>query len=111
AYPPLSGVPEAAPGAGGGMDFWLIGMSLFIFSSLLGGLNYITTVLNLRTKGMSMSKMPLTVWALLVTAVLGLLSFPVLLGAAILLIFDRTIGTSFYLDDIYIAGHALPNDG
>lgn len=119
AYPPLSGIKAfvdgeevvAAPGGGLGMDFWLIGMALFIFSSILGGLNYITTALNLRTKGMSMSKMPLTVWALLITAVLGLLSFPVLLGAAILLIFDRTIGTSFYLDDIFIAGHALPNDG
>ncbi len=111
AYPPLSAVQEASPGSGAGMDFWLIGMALFIFSSLLGGLNYITTVLNLRTKGMSMSKMPLTIWALLITAVLGLLSFPVLLGAAILLIFDRTIGTSFYLDNIFINGHALPNDG
>ncbi len=111
AYPPLSGVREASPGSGAGMDFWLIGMTLFIFSSLLGGLNYITTVLNLRTKGMSMSKMPLTIWALLITAVLGLLSFPVLLGAAILLIFDRTIGTSFYLDNIFINGHALANDG
>ncbi|MBA2421668.1 MAG: cbb3-type cytochrome c oxidase subunit I [Chitinophagales bacterium] len=111
AYPPLSAVHEASPGSGAGMDFWLIGMALFIFSSLLGGLNYITTVLNLRTKGMSMSKMPLTIWALLITAVLGLLSFPVLLGAAILLIFDRTIGTSFYLDNIFINGHALPNDG
>jgi cytochrome c oxidase subunit 1 len=58
-----------------------------------------------------MSKMPLTVWALLITAVLGLLSFPVLLGAAILLIFDRNIGTSFYLDNIFINGHPLPNDG
>src|SRR6187455_3195565 len=85
-YPPLSGVKEAAPGSGLGADFWLIGMALFIFSSLLGGLNYITTVLNLRTKGMSMNRMPLTIWALLITAVLGLLSFPVLLGAAILLI-------------------------
>ena len=111
AYPPLSGVKESSPGASAGMDYWLVGMALFIFSSLLGGLNYITTVLNLRTKGMSMAKMPLTVWALLITAVLGLLSFPVLLGAAFLPIFDRNIGTSFYLDNIYINGHALPNDG
>src|SRR5215467_1334129 len=97
AYPPLSAVREAAPGADTGMDFWIVGMALFIVSSLLGGLNYITTVINLRTKGMTMSRLPLTVWALLVTAVLGLLSFPVLLGACILLIFDRTLGTSFYL--------------
>ena len=106
-YPPLSGVKESAPGAGLGADFWLIGMALFIFSSLLGGLNYITTVLNLRTKGMSMNRLPLTVWALLITAILGLISFPVLLGAAILLLFDRNLGTSFYLDEIFINGHAL----
>ncbi len=94
-YPPLSAVQESAPGAGTGADFWLIGMALFIFSSLLGGLNYITTVLNLRTKGMSMNRMPLTIWALLITAILGLISFPVLLGAAILLLFDRNLGTKF----------------
>src|SRR5580704_15670156 len=103
-YPPLSAIREASPGSGLGMDFWLASMALFIFSSLLGGLNYITTVLNLRTKGMSMAKLPLTIWALLLTAILGLLSFPVLLGAVILLIFDRTLGTSFYLDSIYMSG-------
>src|SRR5439155_16735371 len=81
--------------------------ALFIFSSLLGGLNYITTVLNLRTKGMSMNRLPLSVWALLITAILGVISFPVLLGAAILLIFDRNLGTSFYLDKIFINGHPL----
>lgn len=110
-YPPLSGVKESAPGAGLGADFWLIGMALFIFSSLLGGLNYITTVLNLRTKGMSMNRLPLTVWALLITAILGLISFPVLLGAAILLLFDRNLGTSFYLDKIFINGHPLDHAG
>ncbi len=111
-YPPLSAIREASPGSGRGMDLWLISMALFIISSLLGGLNYITTVLNLRTKGMAMSKLPLTVWALLITAVIGLLSFPVLLGAAILLICDRTLGTSFYLHDIYISGvGAMPHSG
>jgi cytochrome c oxidase subunit 1 len=78
---------------------------------LLGGINYITTVLNLRTKGMSMTKMPLTIWAFLMTAILGVLSFPVLLAAALLLIFDRSFGTSFYLSDIYIAGQALEKSG
>src|SRR4030095_14130519 len=110
-YPPLSGVPESAPGSGLGADFWLIGMALFIFSSLLGGLNYITTLLYLRHTGMSMNRMPLTVWALLITAILGLISFPVLLGAAILLLFDRNLGTSFYLDKIFINGHALDHAG
>src|SRR4029077_17055955 len=73
--------------------------------------NYITTVLNMRTKGMSMTRMPLTIWALFFTAILGVLSFPVLLSGCILLLFDRNLGTSFYLSDIYINGKILPNEG
>ncbi len=110
-YPPLSALPQAISGAGLGMTLWLVSMALFIISTLLGGVNYITTVINLRTKGMSMSKLPLTIWAFFLTAVLGLLSFPVLFSAALLLIFDRSFGTSFYLSDIFIAGEALSNVG
>ncbi|MCS6967648.1 MAG: cbb3-type cytochrome c oxidase subunit I [Cytophagales bacterium] len=110
-YPPLSALPQAMPGSGLGMTLWLISMSLFIVSSLLGGINYITTVINLRTEGMSFSKLPLTIWAFFLTAVLGLLSFPVLFAAALLLIFDRSFGTSFYLSEIYINGEALHNVG
>ncbi|MBP9185656.1 MAG: cbb3-type cytochrome c oxidase subunit I [Bacteroidia bacterium] len=99
-YPPLSALPKAIPGSGTGMTLWLIAIILFIASSLLGGINYITTVLNMRTKGMKMTRLPLTIWAFLITAVLGLLSFPVLLGAGLLLIFDRSFGTSFYLNEI-----------
>lgn len=99
-YPPLSALPKTLPGSGTGMTMWLIAMVLFIVSSLLGGINYITTVLNMRTKGMKMTRLPLTIWAFLVTAILGLLSFPVLVGGALLLIFDRSFGTSFYLSEI-----------
>ena len=110
-YPPLSALPEAIPGSGLGQDLWLIAMTLFIVSSLLGGLNYIVTVLNLRTIGMSMMRLPLTIWALFITAILGVLSFPVLFACALLLIFDRTFGTSFYLSDIIINGEALHHTG
>ena len=110
-YPPLSAVPETISGSGLGMTLWLVSMTLFIVSSLLGGLNYIVTVLNLRTTGMSMTRLPLTVWALLVTAILGVLSFPVLLSAALLLIFDRSFGTSFYLSDILVQGEVLSHAG
>jgi cytochrome c oxidase subunit 1 len=99
-YPPLSALPKAIPGSGTGMTLWLVAIILFIASALLGGINYITTVLNMRTKGMKMTRLPLTIWAFLITAVLGLLSFPVLLGAGLLLIFDRSFGTSFYLNEI-----------
>lgn len=110
-YPPLSALPEAIGGSGLGMTLWLISMVFFIASTLLGGINYITTVINLRTKGMSFSRMPMTIWSFFLAAVIGLLSFPVLLSAALLLVFDRSFGTSFYLSDIYIAGEALPNMG
>lgn len=110
-YPPLSALPQAMSGSGLGMTLWLVAMALFIVSTLLGGINYITTIINLRTKGMSFTKLPLTIWSFFFTSVIGLLSFPVLLGAALLLIFDRSFGTSFYLSDIYIAGEALPNMG
>jgi len=110
-YPPLSAVPTAMPGSGMGMTLWLVSMSLFIIGSLLGSLNYIVTIINLRTKGMSMTRLPLTIWTFFLTAVLGVLSFPVLFGAALLLIFDRSFGTSFFLSDIMIAGELLNNQG
>jgi cytochrome c oxidase subunit 1 len=107
AYPPLSALPQASSGSGAGMTLWLMSMVFFIVSVLLGGINYITTVLNMRTKGMSMWRMPLTIWAFFVTAILGLLSFPVLASAAFLLMFDRNLGTSFFLSEIFIGGEAL----
>ncbi len=110
-YPPLSALPQAVSGSGLGMTLWLFSMTIFIASSLIGSLNYIVTVLNLRTKGMSMTRMPLTIWAFLVTAILGVLSFPVLLSAALLLMMDRLAGTSFYLSDIIIGGEMLANHG
>jgi len=110
-YPPLSALPQAMPGSGAGMTLWLVSMTLFIAGSLLGSLNYIVTVINLRTKGMSMTRLPLSIWAFFVTAILGVLSFPVLLSAALLLMMDRMLGTSFYLSDIMVAGELLGNQG
>lgn len=108
-YPPLSALYEASPGSKLGMTLWLLSMALFVVSSLMGGLNYIATILNCRTKGMTMNRMPLTMWAFFFTAVLGVLSFPVLLSGAIMLLFDRHLGTNFFLSDIYIAGQPLLN--
>ncbi|MBZ4036058.1 cbb3-type cytochrome c oxidase subunit I [Flavobacterium sp. 17A] len=110
-YPPLSALPQAIPGSGAGMTLWLVSMAIFIASSLMGSLNYIVTVINLRTKGMSMTRLPLTIWTFFVTAIIGVISFPVLLSAALLLIFDRSFGTSFFLSDIYIAGEVLHYQG
>ncbi len=110
-YPPLSALPQAIPGSGLGMTLWLVSMAIFIASSLMGSLNYIVTVINLRTKGMSMTRLPLTVWTFFVTAIIGVVSFPVLFSAALLLIFDRSFGTSFYLSDIFISGEVLHYQG
>jgi cytochrome c oxidase subunit 1 len=110
-YPPQSALPQATSGSGLGTDLWLISMALFIASVTLGGLNYVATVVNLRTKGMSFFRMPLTVWAFFFTAIIALLSFPALLASAVLLTFDRLLGTSFFLSDIYIGGEHLAYSG
>ncbi len=97
-YPPLSAVGDmAGPGQGAGQTLWVIGLGIFCLASLIGALNFITTTVDLRCKGMSLMRMPLTVWAWLVTAILGLLAFGVLLAACVLLLLDRVAGTSFFI--------------
>jgi cytochrome c oxidase subunit 1 len=87
------------------MNLWIISIAIFCVGSLLGALNFITTLLNMRTKGMSLMRMPLTCWAWFTTAVLALLSFPVLLGGGILLLLDRVAGTSFFIPGgLYVSG-------
>ena len=111
-YPPLSALEDAVSGSGMGMTLWLLSMTLFIVSSLLGSLNYIVTVLNLRTKGMKMTRLPLTIWAFFVTAIIGVLSFPVLVSGVVLLLMDRIFGTAFYLSDITLqSGEMLDATG
>ena len=98
AYPPLSAVGAVAgPGQGLGQTLWIVSIAIFAAGSLMGSLNFITTTLDLRAKGMSLMRMPLTVWAWFVTAILMLLGFAVLLAAGILLLLDRTMDTSFFI--------------
>ncbi|MBS1849841.1 MAG: cbb3-type cytochrome c oxidase subunit I [Acidobacteria bacterium] len=96
-YAPLSAVPNSGPGEALGADLWIVSIAIFCIASLMGALNFITTVLDLRAKGMTMMRMPLTVWAWFITAILGLLAFGVLLSAGILLLMDRNLGTSFFV--------------
>jgi cytochrome c oxidase subunit 1 len=110
-YPPLSALPKAMPGSGEGMTYWLVSMVLFVASQLMGGINYVSTILNMRTKGMDLWKMPLTIWAFFLTAILGVLAFPVLVAGVVLLIFDRSFGTSFYLSEIVVQNQVLPFEG
>src|SRR5215471_3533703 len=97
AYAPLSAVPDAGPGQGAGQTIWILAIALFTVSSMLGVLNYITTILQARTQGMEMSRLPLNIWGMLTSSIISLLVFPVLLGAGVLLLADRIVGTSFFV--------------
>jgi cytochrome c oxidase subunit 1 len=109
-YPPLSALGKVAgPGQGAGVNLWIISIAIFCVGSLLGALNFITTLLNMRTRGMSLMRMPLTCWAWFTTAILALLSFPVLLAGGILLLLDRIAGTSFFIPGgLYVSGSLVP---
>jgi len=111
-YPPLSAIASAGPGSGLGQTLWLVALAILIVALLFGSLNYITTILQMRTRGMSMMRLPLTIWGLFVTAILMLLSFPVLFAAAIMLLFDRLGGTSFFVPTgVFVGGQVLTHTG
>ncbi|TFG66444.1 MAG: cytochrome c oxidase subunit I [Gemmatimonadales bacterium] len=95
-YAPLSAMPQAS-GVYNGQILWLLSIAVFGFSSLLGSINYVTTIVNQRAPGMTWFRLPLVIWALFITAILGLLAIPVLTAAVIMLLFDQTIGTTFFL--------------
>lgn len=112
AYPPLSAIRSAIPGSALGQTLWIVGMMFFVASFTMGGLNFVVTILNMRTKGLNMMKLPLTTWAQFVVGILGLLSFPALAAGAILLLFDRSLGTSFFLPaGIFIGDELFPHSG
>jgi cytochrome c oxidase subunit 1 len=96
AYAPLSASPELS-GVYMGQKLWCLSLIVLGFSSLMGAVNYITTIVNMRAPGMKWMRLPLPIWALFITAILVLLAIPVLTGALILLLFDQTIGTTFFL--------------
>ncbi len=113
AYAPLSALGEVAgPGQGMGMNLWVISIFIFCAASLMGALNFIVTTLDLRTKGLSLMRLPLTVWAWFLTAVLGLLAFAVLMAACVLIMLDRVGGTSFFIPGgLVIGGNVIDRSG
>src|SRR5712675_2384551 len=110
-YPPLSALQSAGPGEGLGADLWIASIAIFCLASLMGALNFLTTTLDMRAKGMTMMRMPLTVWSWFITAILGLLAFGVLLSAGILLLMDRNMGTSFYVPLVVVNGQIMGHKG
>jgi len=110
-YAPLSAVPSTGPGEGLGADLWITSIAIFCAASLMGALNFLTTTLDMRAKGMSLFRMPLTVWSWFITAILGLLAFGVLLSAGILLLMDRNLGTSFYVPLVVVNGQVMGHKG
>ena len=112
AYPPLSAVASAIPGSQMGQTIWLFSMALFIASFTMSGLNIVATVFSVRAPGLSMMRLPLTVWSYFIASILGLLAFPPLTAAAVMLLLDRHLGTSFFLPSgLVVAGRLLPNTG
>jgi cytochrome c oxidase subunit 1 len=110
AYPPLSGLGAVAgPGEGMGMTLWVISIAIFCGASLMGAINFIATTMDLRAKGMTFMRLPLTCWTWLVTAILGLLGFAVLLAAGILLLLDRSAGTSFFIPGGLVVNDQIMN--
>ena len=111
-YPPLSALQSAGPGQQMGEDLWLVSIALFCVASMLGALNFITTTLDLRARGMKMMRLPLTVWSWFITAILGLLAFGVLLAAGVLLLLDRNLGTSFFVPGgLVLNGEMVKHNG
>ena len=112
-YAPLSSVGgDAGPGQAMGQTLWAVSIGLFCIGQLLGSLNFIATTLDLRTKGMKLSRMPLSTWAWFITACIGLLAFADLLPACILLILDRTAGTSFFTPaNLVVSDKLQPHSG
>src|SRR6202795_1233741 len=113
AYAPLSAVgKDAGPGQGGGQTLWVISIGTFCIAQLLGSLNFIATTLDLRTKGMSLARMPFSTWAWFITSVIGLIAFSVLLPACVLLLLDRVAGTSFFIPaGLVISDRLQPHSG
>jgi cytochrome c oxidase subunit 1 len=109
-YPPQA-ILEGTPGYSGGIILMLASLALFIIGFTMGGLNYVVTVLQGRTRGMTMMRMPLTVWGIFTATVIALLAFPALFVGAVMMLLDRVLGTSFFMPAIVQAGEHLKYNG
>jgi cytochrome c oxidase subunit 1 len=109
-YPPQAILP-GTPGSGWGIILMLVSLAIFIVAATMGGLNYVTTILQARTRGMTLMRMPLTVWGIFMATILALLAFPALFVSAVMMLFDKTLGTSFFMPAILSMGQQLDHEG
>jgi cytochrome c oxidase subunit I len=117
-YAPLSVVGEAAPGSAmwvgslpGAQTLWLLGITFVGISSMMGSVNYMTTIIQMRAPGMTMFRLPLTIWAMFITAILQAFALPVLTAAGFMQLLDRTLGTGFFLPEGLVVNNSLPATG
>jgi cytochrome c oxidase subunit 1 len=109
-YPPQTILP-GTPGADWGILLMLISLAFFVIGFTMGGLNYVVTVLQARTRGMSLMRLPLTVWGIFMATILALLAFPALLVSAVMMTLDSVLGTSFFMPAIVSMGQTLDYSG
>lgn len=109
-YPPQAILP-GTPGTELGIVLMLVSLAIFIVAATMGGLNYVTTTLQARTRGMTLLRMPLTVWGIFMATILALLAFPALFVSAIMMLLDKTLGTSFFVPAVVSMGQHLKHAG
>ena len=109
-YPPQA-ILEGTPGSGGGIILMLVSLIIFIIGFTMGGLNYVVTVLQGRTRGMTLMRMPLTIWGIFIATILALLAFPALFVGGVMLLLDRVLETSFFMPAIISLGEQLEYGG
>ena len=110
-YPLLSAMPQAAPGSGHAQTFWLAGVTFVGVSSMMGSINYMTTIINMRAPGMTLFRMPLTIWSMFITAILQAFALPVLTAAGAMMLTDRLLGTCFFIPAGIVDNNAAPTIG
>ncbi|MDF2980498.1 MAG: cytochrome c oxidase subunit [Devosia sp.] len=109
-YPPQA-ILSNTPGQEGGIVLMLVSLILFVIGFTMGGLNYIVTVLQGRTRGMTLMRMPLTVWGIFIATIMAMLAFPALFVACVMMLFDKLLGTSFFMPAVVEMGNLLPHEG
>ncbi|REJ91871.1 MAG: cytochrome c oxidase subunit I [Planctomycetota bacterium] len=113
-YPVLAALAEAAPGSGGAQTCWLIAVTFIGVSSMMGSVNYMTTIINMRAPGMTLFRMPLTIWSMFITAILQAFALPVLTAAGFMLVFDRlpwSVHSTFFVPSGLVVNNAEPTVG